>query len=131
MLDLARAVRPERRSVERLARLPGRLALAVRSAEQLLDLHDDVVARAEPDSVDRDRDEGWEYLLLASELEGGFATLDRQWRDHDVGFVQPTGERITEPSAAIADLGARADEITAADGSACPAAAERSRTAAG
>ena len=57
MRDLARAVRPERRSVERLARLPGRLALTVGSAEELLDLHDDVVARAEPDPVDGDRDE--------------------------------------------------------------------------
>ena len=57
MLNLARSVRAERRSVERLARLPGRMAALVGAAEQLLDLDDDVVARAQPDPVDGHRHE--------------------------------------------------------------------------
>ena len=50
-VDLAGAVRAERRAVERLARPARSPARLGRRAQQLLDLDDEVVARAQPDAV--------------------------------------------------------------------------------
>ena len=67
------------------------------------------------DRMDRDdvadRRDGWEYLLLASELEAGIAAHEEEWRDFEVGFARPTGEPIVDRGAAFADLSARSAEI--------------------
>ena len=52
--DLPLSVGPERSAVERLAGLPGQPAGAVRRAQELLDLDDDVLARPKTYAANRD-----------------------------------------------------------------------------
>src|SRR6266542_2424237 len=58
LLDLSGVVRPERGAVERLPRPPRKAAPPIGHSQQLLHLDDQVVARAQADSPDRDGDDG-------------------------------------------------------------------------
>lgn len=42
---------------------------------------------------------GWEYLLFASVLADGKEALEAKWRDHELGYVRPSGRRLTDPEA--------------------------------
>ena len=55
--DVAGTVGTERRAVQRLTRLPRQLPVLVGRAQQLLDLDDEVIARAQPCAADRDADD--------------------------------------------------------------------------
>src|SRR5574341_790458 len=53
VLDLPCTVRAQGRAVKRLPTRPGGLTVLVGAAEELVDLDDEVVARAQPGSADR------------------------------------------------------------------------------
>jgi len=51
---------------------------------------------------------GWEYVYFASELARGIEDHESEYKDFDIGFVRPTGERVADPKS---DLSERSHEI--------------------
>lgn len=63
--------------------------------DALAELIEAKVAQSRERDNAEDRGDGWEYLLLISELASAMAGYDREWRDFELGVAYPDGEAIS------------------------------------
>jgi hypothetical protein len=62
--------------------------------EELAELIEAKVAQTKNDPQPEDREPGWEYLLFINELTSAIDGYDRDWRNFELGLVQPRGAAI-------------------------------------
>jgi TIR domain len=79
------------------------------SPEDLAKLIAAKVSQTRTSDSEEDREDGWEYLLLAEELVSGIEGFDDRRRDFELGYVRPRGRRI-----ALADIPANIEDRVAA-----------------